>query len=143
MSYHQNQGAPETGRRQQGPPYPLLSTNGAAAGRAPAAGVYGMPQYGQVIRLPSHSHTVYVRDGGSKYAIVCALGVFPRVEVRAAPIISVVFVCARCSTQHKHNLSSPCAHSRPMRMPENYCNFGVSAAAGRGVRWTSPVPCCG
>ena len=51
MSY-QHQGAPDGGRRQA-PPYPLLGTNGAAAGRAPAAGVYGMPQYGQVsIRAP-------------------------------------------------------------------------------------------
>lgn len=46
MSYHQ-QGGPEGGRRQ-GPPYPLMGANGGAGGRAPAAGVYGMPQYGQV-----------------------------------------------------------------------------------------------
>ncbi|CAN0159522.1 unnamed protein product [Ectocarpus sp. 6 AP-2014] len=51
MSYQQqHQGAPDGSRRQQqAPPFPLLGTNGAAAaGRAPAAGVYGMPQqYGQ------------------------------------------------------------------------------------------------
>lgn len=49
MSYHQ-QGGPEGGRRQ-GPPYPIMGANGGAGGRAPAAGVYGIPQYGQVTSL--------------------------------------------------------------------------------------------
>ncbi|CAM9392909.1 unnamed protein product [Sphacelaria rigidula] len=49
MSYHQQ---PEQARgTRQGPPYPILGANGgaaaAAAARAPAAGVYGMPQYQQ------------------------------------------------------------------------------------------------
>lgn len=51
MSYQQqHQGAPDGSRRQQqATPFPLLGTSGAAAaGRAPAAAVYGMPQqYGQ------------------------------------------------------------------------------------------------
>ncbi|CAN0233129.1 unnamed protein product [Ascophyllum nodosum] len=47
MSYQQHPGASDQTGRRQAPPYPLLGTNGAAGGRAPAAGVYGMPQYTQ------------------------------------------------------------------------------------------------
>lgn len=76
MSYQQHPGASDQPGRRQAPPYPaLLGTNGAPGGRAPAAGVYGMPQYTQV------GYFLVCEAKGAYQAYLVA----PSVEVRALP----------------------------------------------------------
>ena len=140
MSYQQHPGASDQTGRRQAPPYPLLGTNGAAGGRAPAAGVYGMPQYTQVTNLPFACARGKEPSKGT--TVASSLKCVPNLTYDSTDRLLSVLVCSsRCdaklllSRKRRRRYSSPltlllaCSH---LHAP------GLTAAAG-GLLRTAPI----